>query len=306
MTPAVLLLLAWELAAPAQDSPPAGSSLRVDVDLVLLQVTVTDASGRFLRGLKAENFRVYDNGVEQAIHHFTTEDLPFSMGLVLDRSGSMTMMIDEVYQAAFHTIKASKSADEFFISTFNEVFEMRQDLSTDRELLEKRLKGVVADGRTALYDAVLTAVQHIQKGRYDKKALLVVTDGADNSSRIYFSDLLDRIRQENVVIYVVGLFGMASKVGLDLERESTVRELTELAEATGGQAYFPRTMKECEQACVAIAEELRQQYGLGYYPHPRQRDGSWHTLQVQLELPADLSGKAPTPRTRTGYFAPRD
>jgi Ca-activated chloride channel family protein len=302
----LILLLGSQSDAQTQNalsSPSRDSSIKVDVDLVLLPVTVADKTGRPFTGLKTENFRIYDNGIEQRVHHFSTEDLPFSMGLVLDRSGSMTMVIDEVYQAAFHTIRASKPADEFFIHTFNHRVERRQDFSTDRKLLEKRLKGVSAGGQTALYDAVFIAIEHVKTGSHDKKALLVVTDGADNSSRITFHELLDQVRQEKVAIYVVGLFGMAE---LYVEDPMDVTLLTQLAEATGGKAYFPRTMKECEQACIAIAEELRQQYSLGYYPEPRKRDGSWHTVQVQLQLLAELPSAGLKARTRAGYFAPKD
>ncbi len=301
------VLLIWLSPGRAQDaqspSRPSEASIKVDVDLVVLHVTVTDRSGRPFAGLKAENFRVRDNGAEQAIHHFTTEDLPFTMGLVLDRSGSMSMVIDEVYQAAFHTIRASKPEDEFSIFTFNHELQRRQEFTTDRKILEKRLKGVAAEGRTALYDAVLAALNYIRGGRHDKKALLVVTDGADNSSKASFRDLLDRAHDESVAIYIVGFFGEESKY-FSLVGEGELRaQLTELAEVTGGRAYFPRTMEECDQVCIAIAQELRQQYGLGYYPQPKVRDGSWHEVRIELQLPADLSNKGFTPRTRNGYFA---
>jgi Ca-activated chloride channel family protein len=305
-----LLAFVWESPARAQnpelpDNPSRGS-IKVDVDLVMLHVTVIDRSGRPFMGLKAENFRLYDNGSEQAIHHFTTEDLPFTMGLVLDRSGSMSMVIDEVYQAAFHTIRASKPEDEFFIFTFNHELQRRQEFTTDRKILEKRLKGVAAEGRTALYDAVLAALNFIRGGRHDKKALLVVTDGADNSSESSFRELLERVRQENVTIYVVGFFGEESKYFF-LRGEGELRtHLTQLAEVAGGRAYFPRTMEECDQVCIAIAHELRQQYGLGYYPLPKVRDGSWHSVQIQLQLPPGISSNGLTARTRAGYFAPRE
>jgi Ca-activated chloride channel family protein len=272
----------------------------------MLHVTVTDQSGRPFAGLKPENFRLYDNRTEQAVHHFTVEDLPFSMGLVLDRSGSMSMVIDEVYQAAFHTIRASKPEDEFFIFTFNHELQRRQEFTTDRKILEKRLKGVTAAGRTALYDAVLAALTYLRSGKHDKKALLVVTDGADNSSESSFRDLLERARHEEVAMYVVGFFGEEAKY-FSLVGEGELRaRLTQLAEVTGGRAYFPRTMEECDQVCIAIAKELRQQYGLGYYPVPKVRDGSWHAVQVQLQLPPEISNNGLTARTRAGYFAPRE
>jgi len=307
---ATFLLIAEQSPAQApQSTPPPSeqrSTIKVNVDLKTLYVTVTDRSGRSLTGLRAENFRLYDNEIEQLIAHFTTEDVPFTMGMVLDRSGSMLPVIDEVYQAAFHTVRASKDVDEFSILTFNDRVELRQDFSTDRELLKKRLKRVRAEGGTALYDAVLTALDHVQKGSREKKALLVVTDGDDNKSEHSFRELLDRVRQqEDVTIYVVGFFGSAPWSDFRIYKDSLQARLTELATATGGRAYFPRTMEECDRACIAIAEELRQQYVLGYYPRPRL-DGSWHKIQVQLQLPAELAASGLTARTRVGYFAPKE
>lgn len=156
MLPIVIVVVAATFAA--QDTGPANSavaSFKVDVGLVNLNVTVNDATGRPYTALKEENFRVYDNGTEQAIHHFSSDDVPFTMGLVLDRSGSMFMMMKEVYQAAFHTILNSKAEDEFFITTFNEQSGIQQDFTTDRQVLEQQLKQVQAGGATALYDAIL-------------------------------------------------------------------------------------------------------------------------------------------------------
>lgn len=288
-------------------SPRSETAIKVDVNLVVLHVTVTDRNGMSYRNLNAENFRILDNGSEQSIHHFTAEDLPFTVGLVLDRSGSMVPVIDEVYQAAFHTIRASKASDEFFILTFNDGFDLRQDLSTDRELLKKRLKHVRAEGLTALYDAVLEALDHIRSASHDKKALVIVTDGEDNKSRHTFQELLERARrQQDVAIYVVGFFGWPEWAGIGSDGKSVRARLTELALATGGKAYFPLTMEECDRACIAIAEELRQQYSLGYYPHPLPHDGNWHSVRVDLQLPPDLSVNNLTARTRVGYFAPTD
>lgn len=172
----------------AQESVPA---FTVDVGLVNLSVAVTAKNGRSYSKLKASNFRIYDNGIEQEIKYFNHYDAPYSMGLVLDRSGSMVEMIGDVYDAAFHTIQYSKDNDEFFIELFNDQIEMRQELTIDRNLLRNRLEGVYAYESTALYDAILAALDNIRKGRYEKKALLVVTDGADNSSKHRFQEVLD-------------------------------------------------------------------------------------------------------------------
>src|SRR5581483_6665621 len=304
---ALLAMVPRTLAA-AQDTGQVhspGTSIKVDVGLVDLNVTVNDRTGQPFTALKAENFRVYDDGIEQMIHHFNTEDRPYSMGLVLDRSGSMFMMMEEVYQAAFHTIRSSKAEDEFFISTFNEQSKMQQHLTTDRLVLEQQLKNIEAGGATALYDAILDAVDHIQQGSQEKKALLVVTDGADNASTHRFQEVLERARQESVAIYVVGMFDKRSMSTEGAEEKILKGLLTQVAEATGGKAYFPRTIKECERACIAIAQELRQQYSLGYYPSFQARDGSWHNVQVKLQLQKGLDDLGLGVRTRAGYYAPQ-
>lgn len=303
-----VLLLAGVSLVNAQDAAKANSAdtrITVDVRLVNLNVTVSDRRGQAYTALEAGNFRVYDNGIPQDIHHFSTDDVPFTMGLILDRSGSMLMMMKDVYQAAFHTITNSKAEDEFFIAAFNDEIQMQQDFSTDRLLLEQQLREIKAGGATALYDAILQGVDHIQQGHHDKKALLVVTDGDDNSSTHRFEEVLERARSESVALYIVGMF---DKEGLFMEGASEKRlkkSLTLLADATGGKAYFPRNIKECEQACISIARELRQQYALGYYPSLQLRDGSWHKVEVQLKLDKDMGDLDLKARTRAGYYAPR-
>lgn len=298
----ILALLLALAAITLTQSFPQETSLRVDVRLVNLNVAVIDNNGKPHSGLNADNFRIYDNSVEQAIHHFSHDDLPYSMGLVLDRSGSMAGMIREVYNAAFHTVQASKAEDEFFIELFNDRVEMRQELTTDQALLQRQLQGVVANGSTALYDAILAGLDELKKSRHDKKALLVVTDGDDNSSKHSFQEVLHRARSEGVVIYLVGMF---DDVMLVTQKDQLRALLSQFAELTGGQAYFPRTVKQCEQACIAIAKDLREQYSLGYYPRPKVLDGRWHTIQVQLSLPEEFYQSGLTARTRSGYFAPK-
>jgi len=299
-----MLVLLLALLAIAQSPPQEPvKSITIDVRLVNLNVAVTDKNGQPHSGLTASNFRIYDNSVEQAIRHFSHDDLPYSMGMVLDRSGSMAEMIREVYNAAFHTIQASKAQDEFFIEVFNDQVEIRQELTTDQALLRRQLEGVAASGSTALYDAILAGLDQLKKASHDKKALLVVTDGQDNSSRHSFQEVLQRARSEGVMIYVVGMFD-ESMLSAELTQEDQLRALlSQIAEATGGRAYFPKTVRQCEQACVAIAKDLREQYSLGYYPRPKLEDGSWRTVQVQLSLPEDLYEYGLTARTRNGYFA---
>lgn len=289
-----------------EETPANTTSLRVETDLVSFNVTVTDGSNGPIRGLKRENFRVFEDGVEQPIQHFSDDDYPYTMGLVLDRSGSMAFVIDDVYNAAFHTIRASKPDDEFFVIAFNERPDLLQDFSSDRKLLQESLKGVQAGGSTALYDAIYTGLKHLQRGQHDKKALLVVTDGADNSSTATLKNLLQFIREEHVTIYVVGFFeGMSPESSLFTDTFQ-VDALKKIAEVAGGKAYFPRSMKECDNACIAIANELRRQYSLGYYPTNKNKNGTWREIRVEVSPTPPLGSTKLTARTREGYFAPSE
>ena len=257
-------------------------------------------------GLKKENFRVWEDKVEQQISHFSADDAPYTIGLVLDRSGSMPEVIDDVFQAAFHTLEASKPEDEAFVIVFNHRIELIQEFTFDRKALKRALRKVRADGRTALYDAVHTALSHIQKGQHRKKALLVVTDGADNSSETTYRELLDFAKESSVIIYVVGFFGDPMRFGSLLPESPNVGKLSRLAEATGGKAYFPISMEQCKQACLDTASELRHQYTLGYYPTNKEKDGTWRKMRVEVVgLPGDRAGDLRV-RAREGYYAPNE
>lgn len=296
----LFLLCSCGLAALAQEVP-----IRVDVGLVNLYVAVTDSAGRPMDGLGRENFRVWEDNTDQEIGHFSSEDVPFTIGLILDRSGSMEPVIDDVYQAALHTIEVSTEGDEAFVILFNDRIELLQDFTSDKKTLERAAHKVHAGGRTALYDAVYTGLHHIQKGKNRKKALLVVTDGADNSSETQFKDLLDLARQSEVLIHVIGLFGDPRRFGTLLEDSPDVDKLSQLAAITGGKAYFPKTMQQCKQACVDTAKELHHQYGLGYYPSNLTKDGTWRHIKVEVVgLPP--GGSDVVVRTREGYYAPRE
>jgi Ca-activated chloride channel family protein len=287
-----------------EESPVDTSSLKVETDLVSFNVTVTDGRNEPIRGLNRENFRVFEDGVEQPVEHFSDDDYPYTMGLVLDRSGSMAFVIEDVYNAAFHTIRASKRDDEFFVITFNQRAELLQDFSSDRKLLQRALRGVEAGGSTALYDAIYTGLKHLDRGQHDKKALLVVTDGADNSSSLKFRELLEFIRERHVTIYVVGFFEGMSPESCLFGDTFQVDSLKKIAEVAGGKAYFPRSMKECDNACIAIANELRKQYSLGYYPTNKDKDGSWREIRVEVSPPPSLGSTKLIARTREGYNAP--
>lgn len=209
-------------------------------------------------------------------------------------------MIGDVFQAAVHTVEARKAEDDAFVVLFNHGIKLVQDFTTSREELSRAVRLVKADGGTALYDAVYTALNHTGKGQHRKKALLVVTDGEDNVSSTNFRELLDFAREKSVMIHVIGLMGNGMRSDPLLADRPSVEKLTRLAEATGGKAYFPKTMSECKEACIRIAAELRHQYSLGYYPSNSARDGKWRAVRVEVSGPLDPGALL---RTKEGYFA---
>jgi len=266
-------------------------------------VAVADQRGVPIIGLGKENFRISEDGVEQQVRHFSNDDVPFTLGMVLDRSGSMSMVIDDVYKAALHTLEASRPEDESFVIVFNDKIDLVQDFTSDRKALQHALRKVAAGGQTALYDAVYTAINHIRKGKYRKKALLVVTDGADNSSETSYRELLQVAKESEVQIHVIGFFGDAMRFGSAFQDSPAVDKLSQLATVTGGRAYFPKTMEACRQACVDTANELRSQYTLGYYSTNEKKDGTWRKVRVDVVgLPPDRGGVVV--QTRDGYYAP--
>lgn len=301
-TAAMLIVLGAFVLAGAEPSHSQQPTFRSEVDLVSLNVTVSDSHGVPIEGLSREQFHVREDDVEQQIRHFSDEDVPFTIGLVLDRSGSMVMVMDDVYRAALHTLEASKPDDESFVIVFNDRVELIQEFTSDRKVLERALKKVRAGGQTALYDAVYTAINHVRKGKYRKKALLVVTDGADNSSHTRYQELIDFAKAHEVLIHVIGLFGDMMQFGALLEDSPDADKLSRLAEVTGGRAYFPKTMAQCREACLDTARELRRQYSLAYYPSNRKKDGTWRKISIEVSGLPDRERYLRI-RTRQGYFA---
>lgn len=290
-----------------QESPQ--EKIVIETNLVLLRVAAMDRTGRALTGLKKDDFKVYENGVEQPISFFSAEEAPATWGLVLDRSGSMMEMIRDVYQAAIHVIDEGTEEDEMFVLTFSDKPELVQDFTTDRHTLENSVLGLRAGGQTALYDAVAYALDHIRNGRHRKKVLVVLTDGEDNSSHLKFRKLVERAEEEDVLIYTVGMFeGMDDTLSKLLGRmghmsgRDTRGELEKLSGATGAFAHFPTDVERCQATMREIAREVSQQYGIGYYPSNKAHDGKWRTIKITLSK----GGGKYVARTRTGYYAPKE
>jgi Ca-activated chloride channel homolog len=298
---------------PVQSAPPpqppgqqdtgnaqSGSHIKVDVNLVVLHTTVLDDRGRFVEGLGQDNFRVYEDKVEQKLSVFKREDIPVSMGLVIDNSGSMRDKRPRVNEAALTLVQNSNPQDEAFVVNFNDDFylDLDKDFSNSIPELKEALERIDARGSTALYDAIIGSIDHLKKGKKEKKVLLIVTDGEDNTSRNSLEKTIREIQKTDTVIYTIGLLSQESK----RSAKNAKKALTEIALASGGLAYFPENVEDVHSICEQVAHDIRHQYTLGYYPTNVAKDGSFRSVRVEV-IPPHGKGKL-VARTRNGYYAP--
>ncbi|MGE5489130.1 MAG: VWA domain-containing protein [bacterium] len=290
----ILLLCAVACAAPAlaQEGNPI---YRSDARLVVLHATVVDRKGEFLTNLPQSAFKVYEDGVEQSLRIFRREDVPVSMGIVIDNSGSMRDKRRQVERAALGLVKASNRNDEVFIVNFNDEAWLDVDFTNDLKVLEEGLRQIDSRGGTAMRDAIDSSMDHLKaKAKRDKKVLIVVTDGNDNTSEITLERLVQKAQNREVIVYTIGL--LDEEGGREAKRAK--RALTTIAEATGGQAFFPQHVDDIFQYALDIAKDIRNQYVLAYSPHRQELDGTYRRIKVTVD------GKnRPTVRTRTGYYA---
>jgi VWFA-related protein len=287
---------------PGQDTGKGqtGSRIKVNVNLVVLHTAVFDDRGKFVEGLARDNFRVYEDKVEQQLSLFKREDIPVSMGLVIDNSGSMSDKRPSVNEAALTLVQNSNSQDESFVVNFNDDFylDLDKDFTNSIPELKEALERVDARGSTALYDAIIGSLDHLKKGTKEKKVLLIVTDGEDNTSRYSLEKTIREIQKTDTVIYTIGLLSQEKK----RDAKTAKRALTEIAQASGGVAYFPENLADVHSICEQVAHDIRHQYTLGYYPLNVVRDGSFRSIRVDV-LPPRGKGKL-VARTRNGYYAP--
>lgn len=277
--------------------PAEAPSFRTSAsELVVLPVVITDTDDVFVSDLPADRFTVLDNGRPQPITFFTNEDTPVTIGIVIDNSGSMRGKIGEVIAATLALARSSNSQDELFTLEFND--RVRDPipghqflLANDLETLESGLLTLRPEGRTALYDALQTALDRLDRATWARKILVVVSDGGDNASQATLDDVLARARRTSTAFYTIGLFAP-----VDLDANPGV--LQSLARSTGGVRYLPRTPGVLMENCLRIAREIRSGYTIGY--EPPDRDGTYHRLDVRVE-PAD--GRRLKVRSRPGYFA---
>jgi Ca-activated chloride channel homolog len=282
------------------DQPSKQGTIKVDVGLVVLHTTVLDDRGKFADGLKEENFRVFEDKVEQKLATFKREDVPVSMGLIIDNSGSMRDKRPRVNEAAITLVEASNPQDEAFVVNFNDDFylDLDKDFTNSVPELKEALERIDSRGSTALYDALIGSLDHLKKASKDKRVLLVVTDGEDNSSHNSLEKCIREVQKTDTVIYTIGLLGDEKK----RERSHAMRALKQIAEASGGLAFFPESVDDVHNICEQVAHDIRNQYTLTYYPSNTKKDGTFRAVNVQV-IPPRGRGKL-VARTRNGYYAP--
>jgi VWFA-related protein len=264
----------WAADKPAADQPAV---IRVDTRLVVLPVTVVDKSGHFVTNLPETAFQVFENGVQQHIKVFKREDVPVSMGLVIDNSGSMRDKRAKVEAAALTLVKASNPQDEVFIVNFNDEAFLDKDFTNNVKDLQEGLARIDSRGGTAMRDAIRMSIDHLkEKAKKDKKVLVVVTDGNDNSSLVSLESLVKTAQDSGVLIYTVGLLSEEER----REAKRAKRALEALAEATGGEVYFPKELSDVGRVADQVAHDIRNQYTLGYSPTDVALDGSFRQIKV--------------------------
>jgi Ca-activated chloride channel family protein len=283
-------------SGPNRDTPP----VKVDVNLVLVNATVTDVYNRFVTGLEKEHFKIFEDKIEQEISHFSREDVPTSIGLLFDVSSSMGDKIARSKDAAVAFLKTSNPDDEFYLLTFADVPKIDVDFTTDVSEVQNRLVYKNAKGSTTLYDAVYLGMQKMKQGHNPKKAMLLITDGEDTRSRYSLVNVRNSIKESDVQIYAIGI--VSSYYSDFAQGRSGRAVLEEMTEITGGRAYFPNSVYELEDICTKIALELKNQYILGYSSSNRSKDGHWRKIKVKLNAPKGLPSLSI--RSKTGYYAP--
>lgn len=317
LTAAVLALLclaaAGTAAQPPRPAPPAqhprpGSQqgefmLSVDVDLVVLHTTVVDREGRLVAELGAKNFRIYEDEVEQKLAVFRNEDVPVTVGLVLDNSASMRENRTTMKAGALTFVETSNPLDEVFLVNFNDDYYLDlegKDFTSNIGELKEALEKTITRGSTSFHDALRASLKHLKRGSRQKRVLLIISDGVDTTSLSSFSTVLQEVQQAEVGLYLIQLPCSPDENTRDCRRAK--RNIRKLAEVSGGMAYFPTTTAEVEGLCRKISHDIRNQYVLGYYPTNRARDGSFRRVRVEIDPPKGYSKLFA--RTRPGYFAP--
>ena len=290
----------------ATTGPSAGSpglradsgSIKVDVNLVLVSVSVVDPLNREVIGLNKENFEVFERKEKQVIRHFSGEDAPISLGVIFDVSGSMADKIDRARDAVVEFFKTANPQDEFFMITFNDQPQGVTEFTQSVEDIAERLLNTAPKGRTALLDAIYLGLHKMNAAKYEKKALLIISDGGDNHSRYSESEIKSLVKESYVQVYSIGIYDHYFQTE---EERLGPHLLSDISEITGGRAFSIENPNDLTDVAAKIGIELRNQYVLGYRPTTPVRDGKWHKLRVKVTPPKGLPPLKVY--ARTGYYA---
>jgi len=279
-----------------------GQAVHLDVELALVNVTVTDPYNRLVTGLEPDNFRIFEDNIEQEVVTFSAEDVPISIGVILDLSGSMGNKIGKAKQAAFQFFITANPQDEFFLVGFSEHAELLSPFTSNIEYLDGRLLSASPKGRTALLDAVFLGLSQMRAAQNGKRALLIISDGGDNNSRYNEKDIKRLVREADTQLYSIGIFDpfeYRSRAPEELNGPSLLSEMTEL---TGGRAFSVENLNALPDIAAKIGWELRNQYVLGYRPSNKAHDARWRKIKIKLRTPKGLPPL--TAYAKTGYYAP--
>jgi Ca-activated chloride channel family protein len=279
-----------------------GGTIHFDVDLALVNVTVTDPYNRLVTGLEPDNFRVFEDNIEQEVVNFSAEDVPISIGVIFDYSGSMSNKVGKAREAAVQFFKTANPQDEFFLVSFNERAELTSSFTNSVEDLQSRMMLTAPKGRTALLDAIYLGLSQMRGAHNAKRALLILSDGGDNHSRYNESDIKRLVKEADTQLYAIGIFDPLGYRNRSPEELSGPSLLSEVTEMTGGRVFAVEKLEELPDIASKIGMELRNQYVLGYRPSNKAHDARWRKLKIKLRAPKGLPPLSVY--SKTGYYAP--
>jgi len=287
-----------QTSTPSQNDSGDEYTIRLNANMVILSATVLDRHNALVAGLGKDNFQIYEDGVLQQIKHFSHEDVPVTVGLVVDNSVSMGPKRADVITAAMAFARSSNPQDQMFVVNFNEhvSYGLPADIPfTDRQdQLQRALSAIKTIGETALYDGVAVALDHLKQGKCDKKVLILISDGGDNVSKHSLAQVLEMAKHSVAIIYVIGILD-------EQDGDQNPGVLKRFAKETGGEAFFPESSKEIPSICEGIGRDIRNQYSLAYVPSIEKPDGGYRTIAVKARSPGH--GRLSV-RTRAGYSVP--
>src|SRR5262252_1187275 len=279
-----------------------GSPLHIAVDMALVNVTVTDPYNRLVTGLDPDNFRLFEDNIEQELVTFSSEDVPISIGVIFDFSGSMSNKVGKAREAALQFFKTANPQDEFFLVSFNERAELTSSFTNSVEDLQSRLMLTSPKGRTALLDAIYLGLSQMRGAHNAKRALLILSDGGDNHSRYNESDIKRLVKEADTQLYAIGIFDPLGNRGRTPEELNGPSLLTDVTDMTGGRVFSVERLEDLPDIATKIGMELRNQYVLGYHPSNKAHDARWRKIKVKLRAPKGLPPL--NVFAKTGYYAP--